>query len=60
MRTCSGCEPKSEVPGGVLDQKPDEAFMHAERRSMNADRHLIDIVATLVSEIEPALLGEIY
>src|SRR5438876_6011091 len=43
----------------MLDQKTDETFMRAERRTMDADWNLLDIIAVLVAKIKIARLGEI-
>src|SRR5947209_20543977 len=43
----------------MLDQKTDETFMRAERRTMDADWNLLDIIAVLIAKIKIARLGEI-
>src|SRR5713226_5478447 len=43
----------------MLDQKPNEALMSAERRAMNTERRLLGVVLVFVNEIEPARLREI-
>src|SRR5437667_6317464 len=43
----------------MLNQESDETFVSAERRAMDADRDLIDVVAVLVAKIKIARLGEI-
>src|SRR4029453_18890973 len=43
----------------MLDQKSDEALVCTERRAMNADRNLVDVVAVLIAKIKIARLREI-
>src|SRR5207245_10060196 len=43
----------------MLDEKSDKTFVGAERRAMDADRYLIDVVAIFIAKVEPARLGEI-
>src|SRR5437762_8720547 len=43
----------------MLDQEPDEAFVCAKRRAVNAERNLIDVIATFVAKIETTRLREI-
>src|SRR5438094_155986 len=43
----------------MLDQKPDKTFVRSERRAMNADRDLVDVVAVFVANTKSARLGEI-
>ena len=43
----------------MFDEKADETLVRAERRAMNAERRLVDVVAVAINEIEPARLCEI-
>src|SRR5437667_8581001 len=43
----------------MLNQESDETFVSAERRAMDADRDLIDVVAVFIAKIKIARLGEI-
>src|SRR5438477_11050821 len=43
----------------MLDQEPDKTFVRAKRRTMNADRCLVGVIAVFVNEIESARLREI-
>src|SRR5204862_3920367 len=54
-----GCEPEREIACVMLDQKSDETFMRAERRAMNAQRDLVDVVAVFIPKIKIARLSKI-
>ncbi len=43
----------------MLDQKSDEPFMRAQRRAMNADWNLVDVIAVFVAKIKTAGLRKI-
>src|SRR5436190_21367636 len=43
----------------MFDQKSDKTFVRTERRAMNADWDLVDVIAIFVAKIEIARLGEI-
>ena len=43
----------------MLDQKSDETFVRAERRAMNADRNLLEVIAVFVVNMKTARLGKI-
>ena len=54
-----GREPKREIAGVMLNQESDEPLVRAERRAMDADRDLVDVVLVFVAQIEIARLREI-
>src|SRR5262245_44218287 len=45
-------EPKGEITGIMLDKKPDESLVGAERRAMDAERSFLHIIAILVHQPE--------
>ena len=54
-----GREPEREIAGVMLDQKADEPLVRAERRAMDAERRLLDVIAIFVAKIETARHREI-